>query len=233
MSPFGTRSLLLILLLAAWSPAAGQQAVAAAPDRAPTTGASSATDVTARAMNAASAAATAANAATDAQIAEIGGAQVRQALLSTPSGDTVAILGPNTHPEVLEEQGDWIRVRLEGWTRRADLPVVPPTTPPVVTFSDVRGDPEAHVGVPVRWTVQNLGLQRADSLRSDMRPGQNYLLARDPGGETGMVYITVPDDLLTAAATIGPLERFDVVGRVVSGRSTLTGHPILELLELH
>ena len=104
-----------------------------------------------------------------------------------------------------------------------------PTTP---TLSEVRAEPGAFVGSVIRWTVQYLGLQHADSLRPDMPLGQTFALARNPGGETGMVYIIVPDRLMAGVATIGPLERFELVGRVITGRSAVTSHPIIEMVEL-
>jgi hypothetical protein len=77
-----------------------------------------------------------------------------------------------------------------------------------------------------------MALQRADSVRTDFQRGEPYILARDPGGEPGFVYIAVPNTLLAEVRKLAPLERIEVVARVRSGRSPLTGHPILELVEL-
>jgi hypothetical protein len=97
----------------------------------------------------------------------------------------------------------------------------------------LRSDPERYRDQTVRWRVQHIALQQADSLRSDMAPGEAYLLVRDPGGEPGFVYVTVPVLLLETASNLAPLQRIEIVGRVRAGRSHLTGHPILDLVEIH
>jgi hypothetical protein len=154
------------------------------------------------------------------------------ALLSAPGADTLGRLRGGTSAEVIEERAGWLRVRLEGW-----VPVDAPLQVRRGTETDlgllaVREDPDRHRGAVVRWRVQYIGLQRADSLRSDMPRGQPYLLARDPGGAVGFVYVTVPQQLLPAVTGLAPLQRIEIRGRVVTGRSPLTGHPILELLEV-
>lgn len=103
---------------------------------------------------------------------------------------------------------------------------------PNLGLAEVRADPERFAGAAVRWRVQFVALQRADSLRADMTVGERYLLVRDPGGESGFVYVVVTAAHLPAIAALAPLQRVEVAGRIRSARSPLTGHPILELLEL-
>lgn len=100
-------------------------------------------------------------------------------------------------------------------------------------LASLRADPNSYAGAVVRWRVQNLGVEYADSLRSDMPIGEPYLLVRDPGGEPGLVYLLVPRRLLSQAIGLAPLQRFEAVARVRTGRSPLTDHPILEILEIH
>jgi len=156
-----------------------------------------------------------------------------RALLVAPLGDTAAVLFSAGSATVVEFSENWVKVRVEGWIPRAQAgsltPAAGATSP---TLAAIRSDPEQYQGALVRWSVQYLGLQRADPLRSDLEVGEAYLLVRDPGGEAGFVYVVVPPELLTAASSLTALQRFEVVGRVRAGRSALTGHPILELIEL-
>jgi hypothetical protein len=155
------------------------------------------------------------------------------ALLRSPGGDTLAIVRPGAPAEIIGEEGDWLRVRMEGWIHRADAGEGDPGSLGALTLSALRSDPELHRGRVVRWSVQHLALQTADSLRSDIGPGERYLLVRDPGGEPGFVYAVVPPQLLLEAGSLAPLQRVELVARVREGRSSLTGHPLLDLLEIH
>jgi hypothetical protein len=160
-------------------------------------------------------------------------AQRERPLLAAPGADTIARLGTAVAPEILDERGDWVRVRIEGWVRREATDGYPAGVAAAnLGLAAVRADPGRYVDHVVRWRVQHLAMQRADTLRSDMRAGERYLLVRDPGGEAGFAYVVVPDSLAAAAADLAPLQRVEIVGRIRTGRSPLTGHPIVELLEL-
>lgn len=154
-------------------------------------------------------------------------------LHASPRGNTIGALDPEAPLEVLGREGEWARVRTEGWV------LVPPGTElrPAGTASSpslkaVRDEPERFRGSTLRWSVQFVALQRADSLRTDFQAGEWYVLARDPGGEPGFVYLAVPPPMLPAVRRLTPLQRVTVVGRVRTGRSPLMGHPVLELQEL-
>lgn len=155
-------------------------------------------------------------------------------LLASPEGDTLGMVAPGAPLEVVGREGEWARVRVEGWIQ------VPPGTElrgpgPLrgLTLRALRAEPDRYRGQPVRWQIQFVALQRADSLRTDLRPGEEYMLARDPGGEPGFLYVVVPPHLLAAVRQLAPLQRLEVVGRVRTGRSPLMGHPILDLEALH
>lgn len=148
-------------------------------------------------------------------------------LQAAPDGDTLAVLPPGARVQALGRQGEWTRVRVEGWTRS---PVAAPET--ALSPSLLRAEPEAHNGRSVAWSARFLALQRADEVRTDFSPGELYVLARDPNGEPGFVYIAVTPEQALAVRRLIPLQRFDFVGRVRAGASPLMGHPILELVEL-
>lgn len=154
-------------------------------------------------------------------------------LHARPGGDTLATLDAAARVEVVGREGEWARVRVEGWVR------VPPGTSLEapgpehrISLRALREDPDRYRGQTLAWRVQHVALQTADSLRTDFRRGEPYLLVRDPGGEPGFVYVAVPPELLAAARRLVPLQRVTVVGRVRTGRSAMMGHPVLELVEL-
>ncbi len=80
--------------------------------------------------------------------------------------------------------------------------------------------------------MQFISLRRAEPARSDFEEGEPFLLARGPSGEPGFVYLAVPDELLSVAEKLQPLEYVTVVGRVRTGRSALLGSPVIDLTDI-
>ena len=148
-------------------------------------------------------------------------------LHTAPSGDTLAVLPPTAAVEVVERDGEWTRVRVEGWTR---APVR--GAPGGLDLRTLRESPDAHRGREVRWTARFIALRRAEEIRTDFTPGEPYVLARDPNGEAGFVYIAVTPQQALAVKRLLPLQKFAFVARVRTGASSLMGHPVLELVEL-
>lgn len=154
-------------------------------------------------------------------------------LHASPDGPRLGTIDAQTPIEVVGQEGDWARVRVEAWVRVPAGAVVDLTRPlQNLSLRALRESPQAFRGRSIAWRVQFVAIQRADSLRIDLAPGETYILARDPGGEPGYVYIAVPPELLPAARRLVPLQQVEIVGRVRTGRSELMGHPVLELLEL-
>jgi hypothetical protein len=134
---------------------------------------------------------------------------------------------------VIGREGEWARVRVEGWVRAgAGGEVQQPGVLRDLSLRALRSEPERYRGMSVQWQIQFMALQRADSVRTDFQRGEPYILARDPGGEPGFVYIAVSGEQLAEVRRLSPLQRVEVVARVRNGRSPLTGHPVLELVEL-
>ncbi len=153
---------------------------------------------------------------------------------TSPGGDTLAQLQQGADVEVLDRDGDWVRVRVEGWTFAASLGG-DTTTPGIlreVTRSELQAAPERFRGRLVEWTVQFIALREAEQFRTDFLPGEQFILARGPGDDAGFVYLAVPDEILGEVRTLTPLQRIRVVGRVRSVESPLTGAPVLVLLEI-
>ncbi len=156
-----------------------------------------------------------------------------RALHAAPGGDTIASVSPAARFEVIGREGEWARVRVEGWVRAgAGGEVQQPDVLRDLSLRALRSEPERYRGMSVQWQIQFMALQRADSIRTDFQRGEPYILARDPGGEPGFVYIAVSADQLAEVRRLSPLQRLEVVARVRNGRSPLTGHPVLELVEI-
>lgn len=165
---------------------------------------------------------------------EFSTAGVDAVIRTSPGGDTLARVQPGADVEVLGRDGDWARVRVEGWTFAASLGA-DTTTPGIltdVTRADLQATPERFRGRLLEWTIQFIALREAEQFRTDFLPGEQFILARGPGDDAGFVYVAVPDELLDQVRTLTPLQRIRVLGRVRSVESPLTGAPVLVLLEI-
>ncbi len=149
-------------------------------------------------------------------------------------GDSTATIYSGSDLEVLARKGEWTRVRLEGWVRAPSL--VSPDSADVesdLTAAELRQNPEQYQGRRVRWTVQFVALRRAEAIRTDFYEGEPFLLARPPGSSEGFVYLAVPPELLAEAQELKPLQSIETLARVRTGRSSLMGVPILDLLAIY
>jgi hypothetical protein len=148
-------------------------------------------------------------------------------LRGAPEGAAVAAVPAGTVVTALETRGGWTRVAIQGW--------VPSSAVQAGRSDDVRpevvaaADPDAFVGRRMTWTVEHVALQRADRLRRDFRPGEMFALARVPGTAGVYVYLAIPRALEAEFRDLSPFETVRVEGVVRTGRSALTGNPILDV----
>jgi len=156
------------------------------------------------------------------------------AVLAGPAGDTVARVFRGVAAEVVAREGDWARVRIEGWTYVGDPDAAAGAAAVLrdVTRAQLRQNPARYRGRLIEWPVQFIALQQAERFRSDFRGGEPFLLARGPGDDAGFIYIAIPADRIEEVRDLAPLERIHVLARVRIGRSTLTDAPVLELLQI-
>ncbi len=156
-------------------------------------------------------------------------------ILTAPDGDTLARAVPGADLAVLFREGNWVRVRLEGWTW---LPASGAPSDSAASGAhplspaDLADDPRRHRGRVVVWGLQFVSLERAESVRTDFFEGEPFLLTRYEGPEGAFVYVAVPPDRLQEVQGIIPLERLTVTARIRTGASSLTGTPILDLIQL-
>jgi hypothetical protein len=157
------------------------------------------------------------------------------AILASPDGDTLAHAAPERELQVLARDGNWARVRLEGWVWMppgASDPAAAPAALVALRPEDLVREPSAHVGRVVTWDLQFISLERAEAIRTDFRQGEPFLLARYGGSDGPFVYVAVPPERLAETQGLVPLERISVTARVRTGAAMLTRTPIVDLLSL-
>jgi hypothetical protein len=156
-------------------------------------------------------------------------------ILTAPDGDTLARTVPGADLAVLFREGNWVRVRLEGWTwlpaSGSPADSADSGTHPLAP-ADLTGDPQRHRGRVVLWELQFVSLERAESVRTDFFEGEPFLLTRYGGPDGAFVYVAVPPDRVQEVQGIIPLERLAVTARIRTGASSLTGTPIIDLIQL-
>lgn len=157
-------------------------------------------------------------------------------VLSAPDGDTLGQVRPGSGARVLARDGNWARVRLEGWVWMPEREAgEDPGDAPVLTGLEPRElaeEPDRFRGRMVELELQFVSLERAERVRTDFYEGEPFLLTRSPQGERIFVYVAVPPDRLEEVDRLTPLERIRVVGRVRTGAAALTENPILDLVEV-
>ena len=152
------------------------------------------------------------------------------AIRTAPDGAPVATLDSGALLAPVARAGGWTRVRVEGWVR--DDQVVPADTALQLSLSgaDLRASPERYRAAVVRWQVEFISIQKADPLRRDLRAGEQYVLARGPGTEAGLLYLAIPPALLPEVQRFKPLDVISITARVRVGRSEPAGVPVLDLI---
>lgn len=151
-------------------------------------------------------------------------------LRAAPEGGEVATLPAGTVVRAGETRGGWTRVTVEGWVR--DGAIVAGEEAGVDPEIVAGAAPEAFVGREAAWTLEHVALQTAEEWRTDLVPGETFDLARVPGPAGLYVYLAIPDRLIPAFQELEPFETIRVEGRVRTGKSALTGAPILDVSRL-
>jgi len=155
------------------------------------------------------------------------------AILAAPDGDTLALAAPSRDLQVVSREGNWVRVRVDGWVwmpTGAQGAASTVTTPSTLTPQDLASNPVAYAGRVVSWALQFISLERAEAIRTDFRQGEPFLLTRYGGSDGPFVYVAVPPERVTDVEGLVPLERITVTARVRTGASSLTGSPVVDLL---
>ena len=143
-------------------------------------------------------------------------------ILTGPGGERLGSVERGTAVEIVARDGNWARVRIEGWSWLpvgADVTADSAEASVPVSIADVMDDPERFRGRMVTWSLQYISLEYAENVRTDLLEGEAFLLTR-PGTSGGrFVYVTVSEDQLQEVRGLAPLERIEVVGRIREGAS--------------
>lgn len=167
---------------------------------------------------------------TDGEAALVGRLSRPSGLRAAPEGGALANLPAGTVVRAHETRGGWTRVTVQGWVREGAIVAGEETgvDPEIVAGAA----PGAFVGRDAAWTLEHVALQTAEEWRTDLVPGETFDLARVPGSGGLYVYLAIPDRLIPAFQGLEPFETIRVEGRVRTGRSALTGAPILDVSRL-
>ncbi len=146
-------------------------------------------------------------------------------LASDVNGAPVATLEAPLHADVVEHRNGWSRVRIDAWVRDAAVGNAP--EPAGITAAAIRAAPDKYVGQTVEWTVQLIGIQKADELRPELTAGQPFLLVRGPLPETGFVYVAVTNEEAETFRKLEPLTKMTIRATVKAGKSHFLPTPVL------
>lgn len=146
-----------------------------------------------------------------------------------PGGTAFAELTGPADARVAGRQGDWVRVRLEGWVRAADLADPRDADVARITAADLRREPDKYIGEVVDWRLQFLALQVADELRPELPQGQPFLLTRGPLPEAGFVYVIVTREQAERFRQMAPLDEFEARAVIRTARTRYLPNPVIEL----
>ena len=153
-------------------------------------------------------------------------------LSTTPEGPAVATLPQGAPTRVLSRAGEWSRVQVEGWVRDSDLEAGDGGALSGVTADEVRAQPDRFVGQTLDWRLQVIAVQTADELRSELAPGQPYLLTRGPLPEPGFVYVAIPADQIAAFRALPPLQEVVLRVTIRAARTRYLTTPVAELVSV-
>jgi len=178
----------------------------------------------------------AAPAATAPALGDAGGERIQTAhatpLAAAAEGGTLGVLQGGTPARVLARAGDLVKVSVEGWIP-ADA-VAPSDSGAMVgvTAAEVRAAPDRFVGQTVDWRLQVIAVKEADELRSEMAPGQPYLLTRGPLPEPGFVYVIIPAARAAEFQALPPLQELRVRVTIRAAHTKFLTTPVAELVSV-
>jgi hypothetical protein len=151
------------------------------------------------------------------------------ALSATPDGAQLATVQGGVPARVVARAAGWVKVQVDGWVKEGDIKSSDAGAVEGVTAEEVRTSPDRYVGQTVQWRVQLIAVQSADELRSEMAPGQPYLLTRGPLPEAGFVYVTIPVDRLAEFRALPPLRELVLRVTIRAARTRYLTTPVAEL----
>jgi hypothetical protein len=149
-------------------------------------------------------------------------------LSAAPGGAQYGSLQGGIPARVVGHSGEWAQVEVSGWVRETDLQPAQGGAFGGVSAAEVRAAPDRFVGQTLDWKVQLIAIQTADELRTEMPPGQPYLLTRGPLPEPGFVYVTIPADSVAKFKALPPLAELTLRLRLRAAKTRYLTTPVAE-----
>jgi hypothetical protein len=153
-------------------------------------------------------------------------------LAAAPEGGTVGSLQGGASARVLARSGDMVKVQVEGWIPADAIASGDGAAMVGVTAAEVRAAPDRFVGKTVEWRVQVIAVKTADELRTEMPPGQPYLLTRGPLPEPGFVYVSIPSDRVADFQALPPLQELVLRVSIRAARTKFLTTPVAALVSV-
>ncbi len=151
---------------------------------------------------------------------------------ATPAGGTLGTLQAGTPARIVARSGDLVKVQVEGWIP-ADAASTSDSAALVgVSAAEVRAAPARFVGQTLEWRLQVIAVKTADELRSEMPPGQPYLLTRGPLPEPGFVYVIIPSSQVSSFQTLPALQEVVLRVAIRAARTRFLTTPVAELVSV-
>ena len=153
-------------------------------------------------------------------------------LAAAAQGGTLGTLQGGTPARVLARAGDMVKVAVEGWIPADAIAPSDSGAMVGVTAAEIRAEPDRFVGQTVEWRLQLIAVKQADELRTEMPPGQPYLLTRGPLPEPGFVYVIVPSSRATEFQALPPLQELVLRVAIRAAHTKFLATPVAELVSV-
>jgi hypothetical protein len=151
---------------------------------------------------------------------------------ATPAGGTLGSVQAGTPARIVARSGDLVKVQVEGWIPADAIAVSDSAALVGVSAAEVRAEPARFVGQTLEWRLQVIAVKTADELRSEMPPGQPYLLTRGPLPEPGFVYVIIPSAEAAAFQALQPLQEVVLRVAIRAARTRFLTTPVAELVSV-
>ncbi len=153
-------------------------------------------------------------------------------LAAAPEGGTLGTLQGGTPARIVARSGDLVKVQVEGWIPADAIAPSDSGAMVGVTAAEVRAEPDKFVGRTVEWRVQVIAVKTADELRTEMPPGQPYLLTRGPLPEPGFVYVSIPSARVADFQSLPALHELVLRVSIRAARTKFLTTPVVELVSV-
>jgi hypothetical protein len=147
-------------------------------------------------------------------------------------GGSLGTLEGGAPARVVARSGDRVKVQIEGWVAADALAPSDSGALVGVSAAEVHAAPGRFVGQTVEWRLQVIAVKKADELRSEMAPGQPYLLTRGPLPEPGFVYVTLPDSMVPRFRALAPLRELTLWVTLTAPRTRYLATPVADLVSV-